>query len=216
MKRTLALIIALMLVVVQFGAFAEMGVQIIGGPETESEPVTLDDIKLDTAVTIDGYGELTPTSYKTVDELLSYRAGMHYIQSKYSNMNDTAVVYSSGLEADYCLLNMDILNIQMRAVDFIDGCSVVVTSDDVYQFAGWVYQYNYDNADCSTDGRNYGPENANTTCVIDPSDNFAIDPMYIGHYVFGCTLPNRVLSAKTPLKMVITIGGNEITYNIRK
>lgn len=216
MKRIAALIIALMLVLVQFGAIAEMGVQIIGGPETETEPVSLDDIKLDATVDIDGYGEITPTSFRTVDELLSYRAGTKYIQDEANYWDDYCVYYSSGVEADYCLLNMDILNTQMRAVDFIDGCTVVVTSDDSYQFAGWAYQYNYNNENYSNHNSGCGIDDANTTCVIDPSDNFPIDPMYIGHYVFGCTLPNRVISAKTPLKMVITIGGNEITYNIRK
>lgn len=45
---------------------------------------------------------------------------------------------------------------------------------------------------------------------------FAAGPMYTGHYAFGCTLPNAVVNSKKPLRMVITIDGNELTYNIRK
>ena len=56
----------------------------------------------------------------------------------------------------------------------------------------------------------------NKNWVIDPADNFEIDPMYSGHYVFGCTLPNAVVNSEKPLRMVITIDGNELTYNIRK
>ena len=40
--------------------------------------------------------------------------------------------------------------------------------------------------------------------------------MYTGIFVFGCTLPNSVVESKAPLRIEINLGGNELTYNIRK
>jgi len=217
MKRIVAILISLLLMFVSPVAFAdEMGVQIIGGPEAESEPVSLDDLQLNGTIVVDNFGEITPTQFQTIDALGSYRAGVHSIQDYYSSESDTAQYYSSGVEADYCIFRVDILNTQLRAIDYINDYTVVVTSDDIYQFAGWAYQYNYDNSSTSKGNRNIGIENANITYVIDPSDNFAIDPMYAGHYVFGCTLPNTIIESKTPLRMDITIGDVEMTYYIRK
>ena len=48
-------------------------------------------------------------------------------------------------------------------------------------------------------------------------EEYAIGPMYTGHYGFFCTLPNFVIEDKnSPLRMIITINGHEFTYNIRK
>ena len=52
--------------------------------------------------------------------------------------------------------------------------------------------------------------------AINSEKNFVIEPMYPKRYAFGCTLPNAVVSSKKPLRMEITIDGNEITYNIRR
>jgi len=214
MKRTVALIIALMLMLVQFGAFAEMGVQIIGGPETESEPVSLDDIKLNTDIEIPGYASLNPTSFAYQDGLGAYNAGAHepgaYSSGHYS-------YYWSGKEAEYAILSIDILNTTTTSKEYLANCEVKVVYDDVYEYGGWFYQRNYNNSSSEYYFDMDADKNSqNLNWVINPADQFSIDPMYQGHYVFGCTLPNAVVSSKSPLKMVITIDGNEITYNIRK
>ena len=186
MKRTVALLVFLMLVLVQFGAFAEMGVQLISGPEEETEPVSLDDFKLNADARIDGYGILTGTSFDFVGDLIRVSNGIDY---------------HSGEEAEFALLRMDILNTEKTSRNFLAACEVSVIYDDAYEYGGWCYQYNYDK---------------HKERVLDSNDFFGIDPMYTGHYCFGCTLPNAVVNSKAPLKMIIKLDGNEITYNIRK
>jgi len=199
MKRVLAMLLVFLMLLTTSAMAAGMGVQIIGGPEVETEPVSLDDVKLDVEVEIDGYGIITPTGFSFADMLRTYMKGDSY------NWKD----FSSGAEAEYALFNVDILNTTLKNKEYLASCEVKVIYDDVYEYAGWAYQYNWNNADR---GSNMSPK----TSPIQPEDNFAIDPMYEGHYLFGCTLPNAVVNSKAPLKMIITIDGNEITYNIRK
>lgn len=205
MKKILSILLALLMLLSASAALAEnMGIQMIGGPDMETEPVSLDDVKLNVDIEIEGYGILTPTSFEYSDTLRYYKKGEHntdYHQECY---------YSSGIEADYALFRMDITNTQINAADFTKSATVVVWYDDVYQYAGWVYQYNYNNVD------NHGDRGGGDVRVINTEDNFVIDPMYEGHYLFGCTLPNAVVNGKKPLRIVITLDDNEITYNIRK
>ena len=53
--------------------------------------------------------------------------------------------------------------------------------------------------------------------MLNPSDEETIiGPLYVGHYVFGCTLPMSIIEDKNaPLRMVITMRDNELIYNIR-
>ena len=114
---------------------------------------------------------------------------------------------------------MDILNTTTKSMNYLADCTVTVIFDDTYEFAGWCYQQNYNNAtykDIYRGGVEEDKGKQNVNWVIDEADNFVIDPMYKGHYVFGCTIPNASVESKAPLKMIITIDGNEITYNIRK
>ena len=52
--------------------------------------------------------------------------------------------------------------------------------------------------------------------MIDRNDQFPVGPMYTGHYFFGCTLPNAIVNGKAPLRMIISLDGLELTFNIRK
>lgn len=211
MKKILSMLLVLSMLLGCSVAMAEMGVQVIGGPDVDSEPVSLDDVKLNTKVTIDGYGELTLTQFTYENRLLSYEAG--------SSIN--AMGYDSGADADFAILRADITNIAVTARDFLANCEVKCVFDDVYEYQGWVYQYNYDNKTGEysysrfSNGDCVGYTDAQTF-VIAKDDNFAINPMYTGHYCFGCTLPNAVVNSKKPLRIVIMMDGNEITYNIRK
>lgn len=193
MKKTVALLVALVLMLAQFGAFAEMGVQLISGPEEETEPVSLDDFKLNTSTKIDAYGTLTGTSFEYIDSI--YQMGKGRTDS---NWGDN---FKSGTEADYALLRIDILNDTTSSRNYLSSCTVTAIFDDVYEYGGWCFQYNFDVSDVR---------------VVNDADQYSINPMYTGHYCFGCTLPNAVVESKAPLKMIITLDGNEITYNIRK
>lgn len=197
---------------------ASMEVTVIGGEDEESiEPVSLDDIKIDKDIEIDNYAVITPKEYKVQDALYAYRAG--------HNDNDMKV-YLSGDTADYILLKVDITNIMTKAKDYLENCHVTVHFNDKYDYEGWQYQYNYDNV--SRDQLWLGERNGDLDtgfkeialdpkdCPIDNADQFSIGPMYDGHYVFGCTLPNKVVQGKEPLSMTIELDGNELTYNIRQ
>lgn len=207
MRTLLSLLLMASLILSCSAAMAKdgMDVQVIGGPEADAEPVSLDDIKLNAAAEAEGQFTFKATSFEYVDYLLYYRGGITDTHPVY----DRDSQYNSGLEADYAILRADILNEKRNDVDFLKDCNVIVTYDGSYQYGGWAYQYNYDNGDYANCG-------GGDVRVIDPKDNFAIGPMYEGHYAFGCTLPNSIVSSKKPLSMTITLGGNEITYNIRK
>lgn len=179
----------------------DLGIQIIGAPETQTETVSLDDIKLNTEVTIDGFARLVATEFDFVDVMPVYKEGS----------NDQTITASSGVYADYAALYMDIVNLSKGSIDYLDSCDVVAYYyyDDEYVFTGGGNQINWDNkpSDSNLDPK-YVP--------ISSNDNFAIGSMYKGHYVFGLTLPNEVVHGKGALKLVINLSGNEITYNVRE
>lgn len=112
------------------------------------------------------------------------------------------------------MLRVDILNLQLSAVDFLKEATVKVVSDDRYEFAGWVYQYDYDNKYYERNDKALA--DANLNYVINIADQFPINPMYTGHYAFGCTLPNAVVNAKTPLRIEVVLPNMEFTYHVRK
>lgn len=212
MKKIITLVAFLLVLLCASAAMAEgMGVQVIGGPAAETEPVSLDDIKMNIPFTIDGYGNFEFTSVAFVNHLVSYEEG---------NRDKAHLVYNSGEEAEYLLVRADILNCTTVARDYMSQLEVKVVFDEVFEYGGWGYQYNYNNGTGYSysdlpDGSDIGYAKP-TEYVISSKDNFAINPMYEGHFVFGCTLPNAVVESKAPLQMIITIGGNELTYNIRK
>jgi len=213
MKKILSVLLVLLMLLSASAVLAEgMGVQVIGGPETETEPVSLDDLKLNLAVEIEGWGVLTLTDFYIQDKLGYFNAGQ-----KSASMYTTDQYYHSGNEAEYIFLFADILNNTISSKDYLGSVEVKVVYDDLYEFGGWSYQRNFDygchdwttviEADTSKQNINW---------AINKADQFEINPMYAGHYMYGCTLPNAVIEGKKPLKMIITIDGNEITYNIRK
>ena len=198
MKKWLVIMVALLLSVSMTAQAAELGVQIIGGQTEAAETVSLDDIKIDVPVDIYGFGMINPSSYTVQDKLYRYRKGS-------KSGSDT---YNSGNEAEYVLLKMDITNTTSTPKNYLADVEIKVVFQDNFEFAGWCYQYNWDNSS--------GDKKYSANYVIHPEDNYSIDPWYVGHYCFGCTLPNAVVDSKAPLRMEIKIGGNEITYNIRK
>lgn len=197
MKKWLVVMVVLLLSVSMTAQAAELGVQIIGGQTEQAETVSLDDIKIDVPVDIYGFGTINPSSYVVQDRLVRYKKG--------SNNSET---FYSGNEAEYILLKMDITNTTAAAKNYLADAEIKVVFQDNFEFAGWAYQYNWD--------KSSGDKKYSANQVIHPEDNYSIDPWYVGHYCFGCTLPNAVVDSKLPLRMEIKIGGNEITYNIRK
>ena len=207
MKKMLACLIVVVLWLVPLGAFAEMGVQIIGGGEVSSDTVSLDDMQIGAAAEVDGWGTITLTDCKFQDELYQYKEGKHEVSGNWN-------VFKSGEEADYLVLKLDILNNTKAERNYLSDIEVKAVFMDDVEFAGWSYQYNWDNGIKNSD---WGELNGiqNKEFVISAADQFAIMPFYIGHYCFGCTLPNTVVTSSEPLRLEVKIDGNELTYNLR-
>ncbi len=214
MKRILSTLLVLSMLLSYSAAMAELGVQIIGGPDMESEPVSLDDVKVGDVVDIDGYATIEFKEYVVKDKLGYYFAGKNAPYGNYPNY-----YYQSGSDAEFIALFVDLTNLSTKDKNFLTECEVQVIFDDKYIYGGWAFQQNYNNNSANGwyDNETGADRNEqNKKWVIDSSDVFAVGQMYTGHYVFGCTLPNAVINSKKPLRMVITLDGNEITYNIRK
>jgi len=177
---------------------ADLGVQIINGPDDEAaEPTELDDMKLNEPVEIPGFGSVTIVDVGFVDSITYNRREWNEWGSGFAPQPK----FESGLDAEYFLLRLDVLNATAKPVDYMKDLSVTVTYKEVYIYTGFVYQYNYDQ---SKD-------------IVKSVGTNAIGMFYIGHYAIGCTLPNTVVTDKaSPLKIVIQLGEHEITYNIRK
>lgn len=189
-----------------------MGVKMISKNGDASSTVSLDDMQLNVEVPIEGYGVLKATSFEFFDWLGYYKEGKTWV--------DDPKRYTTGTEADFAMLRMDIVNRMTKPKNFIENVKVKVIFEDYYEYEGWCYQFNYDNGYRNWSGEyfdgNVDANKQNKKWVISTKDNFEIKPMYTGHYVFGCTLPNAIIDSKSPLRMEITMDGNVITYNIRK
>ena len=196
MKRLLMILVLVLLALpIAFASAAELGVQVIGGNEQELQSAQLDDVKINTPIDVPGFGTITITEFQYQDSFL-------YIDKGWDSRGFSGT-FKSGVEAEFATLRVDILNTNLTSIDYINanGAEVTVTYNDSYQLSGWVYQYNYD-VDKAVARKGFTKE---------------IEPFYVGHYMFGCTLPNALAEdKKLPLEMLIKIGEVEITYNIRK
>lgn len=190
MKQLLLFVVLAVLMTVSSVFAQDMGVQLIGGPEVETEPVNLDNLKIGSESEIDNWGILKITAFDFVDKIWYYNSSWYEAGS-----------YGSGKEADYALLRMDVTNTNFAAKNYLDQYTVKCIFDDVYEYGGWAQQYDF---------------NRDPNVIVAKEVWFPIDPMYIGHYSFGCTLPNTVVTSSKPLRMEITIDENELTYHIRK
>ena len=213
MKKIVLSLFVLTFIACTVFADDSMGVKMISKNGDASSTVSLDDLQLNVEVPIEGYGILKATSFEFFDWLGYYGEGQTGVGNK--------KWYTTGTEADFAMLRMDIVNRMTKPKNFIENVKVKVVFEDYYEYEGWCYQFNYDNsytADYSAAyfNRNVDANKQNTKWVISTKDNFEIKPMYTGHYVFGCTLPNAIIDSKSPLRMEITMDGNVITYNIRK
>ena len=206
MKKFLSLVLVFLLILNCGIAVAEMGVQIVGETPAEAEPVSLDNMQLNTEVEVPGWGSITLTSCRYLDSLFQYKPGMHTVAGNWEQ-------FASGQEADYLVIQADIINTTAASRDYLSSVEVRAFFRDV-EFVGWSWQYNWNNEVKTYDWNELNGVQ-NKEFVISRDDQFSIDPFYAGHYCFGCTLPNAVVSSEEPLKLVITIDGNEITYNVR-
>lgn len=227
MKKFIAIFLMMLLVLSSTASSENLDIQVIGDDSAEMMPVTLDDIQLDTMIEIPGYAELTPIWWDIADCFFQRKKGVlgkinvysssgrdynegidHTIEcDKHSTdeykfySEDWLIHNESKTQTDFSILLMDITNITNEAIDFGKNIAVKVVFDNNVEYQGWYRQRDYD---------------LNVCTILDPEDNFPIDPSYTGHYVFGCTLPTAVINGSEPLRMVIELGDSELTYNVRK
>ena len=179
----------------------------------------------------DKNGDLTTQNVRVNES----HSGLVFIKCTDSNWGKYDYVvnaswYDSGESAEYAFLMMDIVNRSKADHLFMAEASVKVIYDDEYEFAGWIRQINYDyfksvsatvfplQQEAIHTGHNPITEKPLylKTLLLHPGMEEPVGMMYTGHYIFGCTLPNEVILSKESLRMVITLGDNELTYNIRK
>ncbi len=194
MKKTAAILVLLILLCQTVCLAEDTGIQIISGPEQEVQTVNMDDWKVDQTAVISGFAEITLRDAAVVDGIENSDT-----RNSYSWRG-----FSSGNEAEYLSLIVDVLNTQTNPVDFLklidNGICTFERDGQEYQFGMWYRQYD------AYDGFPY----------VKKDDGFAIEPMYRGKYIIVATLPNDVISSKDPLSITFKIGENEFTYNHRK
>ena len=212
MKKLFIAFIILACLIIPVFADDMMGVKMINSGGQATSKVSLDDLQLNTEIPIEGYAIIKATSFEFFDWLGYYGEGQVWVDARRR--------YTTGNEADFAMLRLDITNRMTESKNFLENVKVKVIYENYYEFEGWCYQFNYDNhsSDWSDQffSSNIDKNNQPRKWVISKKDQFAINPMYAGHYVFGCTLPNAVINGNAPLRMEITIDDNTITYNIRK
>ena len=209
MKKLLSLLLAVILVLALTApAMAvDMGVVQIGGPEEEVPETAVEftphdagdstEIKLNETIDIPDWGEITVTK---VDVFDSYRL---YYKKGWSDE------YESGVEADFVILYLDIVNTGLVPHDYLAEAPaysmpvVRVVYKDAYEYEGKAFQVNQD-------------WNSDGLIGMESDLNYPIKPMYVGHYMFLCKLPNAVIERKDSLRMTFIIDENSFTYTVRK
>ncbi len=175
-----------------------------------------------------GYASINLLGFKFVDMYAQWDEGkasaetarwrnqpVVYLNKNFNEYYRDASFKESGNEADFAWLKVDIMNLQKTDATFMKDTKVKVIYDDDYEYDGWVRQFNYDFS--NSEIYRYQEKNIiGWQVCLSPIDEMAIKPMYKGHYVFGCTLPNSVVEDKSaPLRMVITMDDHKLTYNVR-
>lgn len=230
-KKMVLLLSAMMMAAPAISVSAEdLEVQMIGGGDTAAGAASLDDVQLEEIYEIEGFARIQPLSFEFVNYFNQYEVGMNgnneystdyifgqaYWGSDWGNQYYNNIYYKdSGENTDFAWFLVDITNRQQEAAGFMgESTQVKVVFDEDYEYAGWVRQFNYDyDTERQFDDE---VEGKFIRAAIQPDSEELLEKMYTGHYVFGCTLPNEVVNGEEPLSMIITLGDNEITYNIRK
>lgn len=219
----------------------DLDVQAVGEGSSNSKAMNFDDVTFGKTYKINGYAAVNLLGFKFVNMFAQWDDGkagktqkgegvwggdhdrygdcVFYqkpINGKRGYYYEYSSFKTSGNEADFAWLKVDVRNLQKTEASFMKDISIKVIYDDEYEYTGWVRQFNYDFS--KSEIYRY----KETTLVgwpvcLSPVDEMSIQPMYTGHYAFGCTLPNFVVEDKnSPLRMIIQIGDSKLTYNIRK
>ena len=234
MKKLFALVSLVLMVLCISGVSAEdLGVQIIGGPASQMVAMSLDDMQVGNEYTIDGYAKVAPKEFLIVDYFAQFNkdadyaaAGNSYnkdnvyyqeqaLKGNWADYYKQAGWMDSGLNADFAWLQLNVTNLQKKRVSFMDEMTVKLVYADEYEFAGWIRQANFD---YNTAVYRWNAQMTGAPfAVLDPNNEEAVDMLYTGTFIIGCTIPNSVVEdKKSPLRIEIKMGENDLTYHIRK
>ncbi|MBQ6772882.1 MAG: hypothetical protein IJR35_08205 [Synergistaceae bacterium] len=193
-----------------------------------ADNMTFDNVTFNKDYKIKGYASVRLLGFKFVDMYAQWFDGkangkvsvwgnnIVFNSKKFHDSHHDCEFILSGQESEFAWLKADVMNLQKVGVNFMKEISIKVIYDDEYEFTGWVRQFNYDYSKSEVYTKIKDAGVIGWPVCLSPADEMTISPMYKGHYAFGCTLPNHVVEDKeSPLRMIINIGGNELTYNIR-
>ncbi|MBR6901042.1 MAG: hypothetical protein IKN30_03150 [Synergistaceae bacterium] len=192
--------------------------------------MTFDNVTFGKAYKMKGYASVTLLGFKFVNMYAqwedgkaspritgwSYNYPMVYVSKKSYEHYADCTFEDSGTDAEFAWLKVDVTNLQKQEVNLIRETKIKVIYDDEYEYDGWIRQFNYNYSKSEVYSKNKEAGVIGWPVCLSPADEMAIQPMYKGHYAFGCTLPNFVVEDKdSPLRMEITMGENKLIYNIR-
>ncbi|RKJ51753.1 YARHG domain-containing protein [bacterium 1XD42-54] len=164
--------------------------------KAEADATAVGDLKIGDTVEIDGFGELTVLSFEFADTFQHLYDGMNKIQM-------------SGDDADYAILKIRVLNTTTSKKKYLNDFSVKMKSDEKYGYQGWAFQYETDS------------ENENAVIAMDVSEAEQkglreIESLCEGYYMFGCTLPQEIVTGNGRLSMEIDFDGNKMIYYVQR
>lgn len=241
MKKTISLFTAILLLLsLSISACASDLDVSMANSNQQANPMDFSNIQMGNVYEVPGYASFLPESFAFYDYFAQYqrgKAGDHEQDSCYVNSthvsrdgkNEWRSYYKnaywndSGANAEFAWLVLDITNLQKSEMLYLGEITVKVVYDNEYEYAGWVRQFNKDyttpvyrkgQAEKAFYAMNGDFQQG--LIALDPEDEQPIGMVYTGKYAIGCTLPNAVVESKRPLKMIINIGGCELTYIIRK
>ena len=204
MKKLISMLVTLMLLAT-FACAEDLQVQIIGGEDVPQMFLDIDDMQLGQTYEIDGYARITPVSFTFADGFLEYALDF---KGDNTSEGDKILLMESGTSAEFAELFIDCTNLMKENIDFTTQAKVTAVFDDDYEFAGWVRMFNYDYD-------MYDRYGEPIHVALNPENSEETSMMYTAHLLIGCTLPTAVVEGTEPLRIVIGLGGNELTYNIR-
>ena len=243
MKKRFSIILALAVSLTAAPVFAEdlAVVMIDNSEEVSMTSVSLDDMQLGTSYPIDEYASVKPLEFAFYDFFAQFGENEDYgcyqnrdfSSNHVASFSDSNLAYGSwryndaswmesGESAQFAWFTMDITNLQKKPVDFAKEMTVKVVYQDDYEFVGWVRQIDMDLVGRGhNDGgvsRSVGEKtDYPNAIVLNPEKMHEIDMLYTGHYVIGCTIPSYVVAdTDSPLRVEISLGGNDLTYHIIK
>lgn len=180
--------------------------------EKLEQSLAFEDVLLHDETRIDGYGIINITKVQVIDKLGRFEEGVYGTSDQ-----DFALYYDSNSNAQFLIAKVDIDNVSNEAKDYLQDASILVQCGNNYKLKGWGYQYNYANGQSTAyyiNEEDSGEQNKNY--VIHPSDNFQIAPGEIGHFCFGCTVPNDAFEQSMPIEMIITINDVRVVIPVRE